>query len=89
MTEKQKPFLVTRPRWASFLMEQGYDGNIMPNPWKPHLTAWAFDLTPDLAQVLVKLYASVDQLPPVSVSSMAMADRGIHENSRMGGEGIQ
>lgn len=52
---KQK--LITRPELAGLLMQAGYEGQIMPNPYKPNLSAWTFDLDKDGEKIVNDFYA--------------------------------
>lgn len=45
-------YLCTRPRLASHLMAAGFVGKAVPNPWKSNLTAWEFEKTSSLMDLV-------------------------------------
>ena len=45
-------YLCTRPRLASRLMAAGFVGKAVPNPWKADWTAWEFEKTVPLMEIV-------------------------------------
>lgn len=54
-----KETVITRPGLASILMERGYKAIIGPNPYKPNLTAWTFQLDPEGTAIVNSYYAKL------------------------------
>ena len=50
---EDKTFLCTRPKLASKLMAAGYKGRQTVNPWSPERTAWEFDKTPEMMEIVM------------------------------------
>lgn len=54
-------YFCTRPRLAVRLMECGFEGRKVPNPYNPSYAAWEFDNTPEVREIVATFYAEVNQ----------------------------
>lgn len=52
-------FFCTRPRLAVMLMENGFTGRIVPNPYNPSYKAWEFDNTPEVRAIVADFYSQI------------------------------
>ncbi|MBR6145165.1 MAG: hypothetical protein IKQ23_12855 [Treponema sp.] len=49
---KRNQRIITRPRLAAYLLELGYDVQLVPNPFSPQLHAWAVEDTPETRKLI-------------------------------------
>ena len=75
---EDKPFLCTRPKLASKLMTAGYKGRQVINPWSPERTAWEFDKTPEMMEIVMN-----DTLAHDMAAARRWRER---QNAKQGGE---
>ena len=75
---EEKTRLVTRPKLASKLMTAGYKGRQVINPWSPERTAWEFDKTPEMMEIVMN-----DTLAHDMAAARRWRER---QNAKQGGE---
>ena len=64
--KEKKSFICTRPRLARLLLDANQEPQEIVNPWEPQRTAWLFQITPELLQIVARFYAEIGkQLPKI------------------------
>ena len=61
-------FFCTRPTLAFQLIAAGHGFKTMPNPWDSLRTAWAFEVTPELAKTVINFYNTIGRDLPSSAA---------------------
>ena len=73
--QTQRQYYVYKRYVAQALMANGYQEEKVPNVMYPDRSAWAFDLTPQLAQFIERYYTDREQeVPRFIVEYLAAAD---------------
>lgn len=61
-------FFCTRPALAFQLIAAGYEFKSVQNPWDSLRTAWAFEVTPELAKTVINFYNTIGRDLPSSAA---------------------
>ena len=60
MGNPQETYFCTRPRLASLLMENGFEGTRVPNPYDKDRPAWTFPATPESMHIVSNYFIATD-----------------------------
>lgn len=77
----QKKFFCTRPSLAGQLMSAGFRCEPAPNPYRPELSAWSFDLTMSLAFAVAEYYKGIRKAPPKAIRDYLKAEAPVTSES--------
>lgn len=58
----KKETVVTRPALAGVLMQAGYEGRQIANPYNPKLVAWSFTLDEDGQSMVSTYYRNLKEI---------------------------
>lgn len=60
-------YIVTRFNLANRLKNNGFVCKEIDNPFREGLTAWVFDMSPQLIEDVIAFYTEIDKCPPAYV----------------------
>ena len=72
---KHQTFLCTRFNLAAELVSRGYSAEKITNPFRPEFSAWLFQLSPDLAEIVKTYYLNIGKPIPKAIDSYLMIDQ--------------
>lgn len=68
---KIENYICTRPKLAGLLMQQGFEPELIHNPFNASLSAWLFPMDEDLAAIVGRYYEEVVRKPvPATVEKV-------------------
>lgn len=68
--QKHLSYFCTRPSLAFQLIAAGHEFKSVQNPWDSIRTAWAFEISPELAETVISYYAAIGRNLPSSAAKV-------------------
>ena len=76
MNTNEEVYLCTRPRLAGRLMQAGYRGKVIANPWTPVWSAWEFPKTKPICEIVADYYQEIHEHIPQAVAEFLQQEEG-------------